>query len=226
MNRLRPTICLILTLLICACGIDVRLKDSSDPQPTSAAAASPTTASPIAASTAQPIMQLVAGQLVMTKPGKARDVWTAADGGKRLFERPKLYDGARVMILAVAAQAVQVRTEEGVEGWIHEPAGDALTSDSAAQGERARFVPGVQVQVIWKNGIPLRVVPRSDAKKVREQLKAGQHGTVQQLLGDWLRIVLDDGTSGWARWYYDGMRYVDVVPTTMISGRIASARLA
>jgi hypothetical protein len=159
-----------------------------------------------------PDVTLVAGQQAVTRPPLARDLWAAPTGDQRVADRPKLYGGAVVTILAVEANAVQIRTEENVEGWIREPAAKALTSHLEIHGERARFVPQVRVQIVWPNGIPLRSEPRPDAAKLLEQIKAGQQATLQELRGDWLRIVLDDGTTGWARWYYDGTVYIDVLP--------------
>ncbi len=80
-----------------------------------------------------------------------------------------------------------------------------------AIGERARFPTGARVQVVHPDGIPLRSEHPSDAPTLCEQMAMGQQATVHELVGDWLRIELDDGARGWARWYYDGTRYVDIV---------------
>lgn len=238
LNRWRTTsFCLILAFLLCACDINVRIEDAPTPQPTHAAAAAdaptdasaPPTPAPPASPTSQTPRPLAVGQLAVTLPDASRELWTAADRGEHVVERPRLYGGARLKILALAAQAVQVRTEDAVEGWIHEPAERALTSDLAVQGEREGFAPGAQIQIIWPSGIPLRAAPRSDAQKVREALKVGQRGALQQLLGDWLQITLEDGASGWARWYYDGKRYAHILllaPATPFPGGSPTAASA
>ncbi|HEY3231897.1 MAG TPA: peptidoglycan-binding domain-containing protein, partial [Roseiflexaceae bacterium] len=41
-------------------------------------------------------------------------------------------------------------------------------------------------------------------------LQAGQGGAVREVLGDWLKLEFEDGSTGWARWYYDGEIYVDL----------------
>jgi SH3-like domain-containing protein len=182
------------------------------PEPTEEPTATPTpTAEPTAGS------GLAVGQQVMTKPSVARDLWTTPAGNERVRERPKLYGGAIVTILRITPTAVQVRTPEGVEGWIHEPAAEALTSDITVTGERARFSEGAHVQIVHPNGIPLRQAPASDAPKLLEQIDAGQQGTVQELRGDWLQIVLDTGVAGWARWYYDEEQYIDIAQPLIIN---------
>ena len=154
---------------------------------------------------------LTVGQQALTKGGIARELFTQPERGEQVFERPKLFAGAQVTILAVQPGAVQVRTPEGIEGWIHEPAEAALTADLSATGEQAAFIVGARIQIVRTTGIPLRREANSKAQKVVEQLKAGQQATIQQVRGDWLMVKLDDGTLGWARWYYAGERYIDVV---------------
>jgi len=151
------------------------------------------------------------GQLATTRAGEEHDLWNAPAQGARVAERPRLYGGTVLTVLAATAAAVQVRTEDNVEGWIHVPAAQALSNDLTAVGEQLAFAPGVEVQVVWPNGVPLRVAPRSDAPKVITRLSPGQRGTVQALRGDWVQVVVDGGMSGWARWYYDGHRYLDPV---------------
>jgi hypothetical protein len=126
-------------------------------------------------------------------------------------ERPRLLGGAQITILALASDAVQVRTAEGVEGWIREPAKLALTTDRSDSGILGRFTVGAEVRVVWPRGIPVRAEPRSTADKLLEQLRLGQGGTVLDVLGDWLKIELATGSTGWVRWYYDGQLYVDLV---------------
>lgn len=175
---------------------------------------------------AQPEGALRIGMQAVTRPPDARDLWTDEAGGERVFERPKLYGGSLVTIRAIAPNAVQVRTPEGVVGWLHERGELALSEDLTVAGEQAPFVVGARLTIIWPNGIPLRQEPAPDATKVRQQLRAGVEGALQELRGDWVLVELDDGTIGWARWYYDGARYVDVLrepassPST--SGTISS----
>jgi hypothetical protein len=166
------------------------------------------------------------GQQALTRPSVARDLWTAPTGGERVFDRPKLYGGASVTILTIEPAAVAVRTPEGVEGWIHEPAEKALTSDLTATAEQARFISGARARIVWPNGIPLRTQPSPKAPKILEQIKPGQECTVQELRGDWLLFALDDGTTGWARWYYDGVEYIDIVASAEVPGfQIAGVRV-
>jgi serine/threonine protein kinase len=150
------------------------------------------------------------GQMVLTRTPATRELWSAATGGARVNERPRLFGGAQVTIEAIEADAVQVRTPEGVVGWLREPAEQALTADLSDIGVLQRFAAGAEVHVIWANGIPVRAGPRSGAEKLLEQLPAGQGGLVRQVLGDWLEIQLENGSNGWVRWYYDGKIYVDL----------------
>jgi hypothetical protein len=170
--------------------------------------------------------ELAIGQQVLTRPPIARDLWTAPTGGERVFDRPRLYGGASVTILAIEAIAVAVRTPEGVEGWLHETAEAALTSNVTETVEQARFISGARAQIIWPNGIPLRTQPDPKAPKILEQIKPGQECTVQELRGDWLLVALSDGTTGWARWYYDGVQYIDVAASAEVPGfQIAGVRV-
>jgi hypothetical protein len=203
--------------------VSVALPTGSAPSPGVSMVAA--TSQPLAATSTQPIPAartatprtnsaratagaFASGQQAMTRPSDARDLWTAPEGGERVFARPRLYGGALVTILAITQGAVQVRTPEGVEGWIHEPAERALTEDLTIPATSAVFVVGVRVRIVWPNGIPLRVQPDPNALKVLERLAPGQAGTLQELRGDWLLVALDDGTAGWARWYYDDQIYV------------------
>jgi hypothetical protein len=141
-------------------------------------------------------------------PSNYSNLWTEPVGGARVQERPKLYGGALVTVLELLPNAVRVRAEEGVEGWIHEPASSALIATTSPLGERANFVPGGRAAVTWANGIPLRAEPRSTSAKLIDSMPPDQQFTVEELRGDWLRVTLDDGTTGWARWYYDGVFYI------------------
>jgi hypothetical protein len=153
---------------------------------------------------------LQVGQAALTRATRLRTLWTDPAGGVRVNERPRLLGGAQVTILAIESQAVQVRTAEGVEGWIHEPADTALTTDLTRIGIQRRFNLGAAVRVLWSRGIPIRDAPRSTANKLLDQLQAGQGGAVREVLGDWLKLEFEDGSTGWARWYYDGEIYVDL----------------
>jgi Protein kinase domain/Putative peptidoglycan binding domain len=154
---------------------------------------------------------LQVGQTVLTRTPATRGLWATAAGGARMNERPRLFGGAEVTIVAIEPGAVQVRTPEGVVGWLHEPAEQALTADLSDIGVLQRFAAGVEVRVIWANGIPVRAEPRSGADKLIEQLPVGEGGRVQQALGDWLKIEFENGSTGWVRWYYDGKIYVDLI---------------
>ncbi len=162
--------------------------------------------------------RLAAGQVAMTKAGRAWDLWTAPTGGKRVDERPKLLGGAFLVILAIRPQAVQVRTTEGVTGWIRAAAPTALTTRPALPSEHTRF--GVYwAQVVAPNGLILRQAPQSSAPKVVtvpkavDRLERGQPVLVLGRRGDWLRVLLNGNEAngfGWLRWHYDGARYIEV----------------
>lgn len=198
----------------------------------------PVQATPVAApeplATPGPAQQSAAaftiGQSVVTKPPVVYDLWAAPTGGDRVFDRPKLYTGALVTVLAIEPEAVKVRTPEGVEGWIRAPAVDALTDDLSVRGRQAEYSAGTRVRVVWSNGIPLRQEPRPNAPKVLQQITAGQECTVQELRGDWLLVVFDDGTAGWARWYYDETIYIEVVtsdtqPQPTVAAQVSDFRV-
>jgi hypothetical protein len=185
---------------------------TASPLPTEPGAPAPTSEAP---PTTPPALtpiggSLQAGQTALTRTPATRELWSDAVGGTRVNERPRLFGGAQVTIEAIEAEAVRVRTPEGVVGWLHEPAEQALTADLGDIGVLGRFGPGADVRVIWTNGIPVRAQPRSTADKLVEQLPAGQGGSVRQALGDWLELQLENGSTGWVRWYYDGKIYVDL----------------
>jgi hypothetical protein len=173
------------------------------PSPAPEAPTAPPAATPIAGG-------LQVGQVALTRTPATRELWSAAAGGARVNERPRLFGGAEVTILAIEPEAVQISTPEGVVGWLREPAEQALTADLSDIGVLARFTAGAEVRVVWANGIPVRADPQSSAAKLLEQLPAGQGGRVQQALGDWLEIQFENGSTGWVRWYYDGNIYVDL----------------
>ncbi|HET9223179.1 MAG TPA: SH3 domain-containing protein, partial [Roseiflexaceae bacterium] len=154
---------------------------------------------------------LAVGQVAMTKPGSAWDFWSATAGGTRLDERPQLYEGAFVTILATEDQAVQVRTSEGVTGWIRAAAADALTPQVAPLGEQARFTAYAQARIADGYTIPLRESPRSTAAVRGQPAKSGQELTVMGVRGDWLRVFIPEVGEGWMRWYYDGAQYIELV---------------
>jgi hypothetical protein len=191
------------------------------PQPDPTARPTPAPAAPTSSNLADTtVVAFAGGEQAITRPPLARDLWTAQASGERVFARPRLYGGALVTVLEIAVGAVRVRTPEGVDGWIHEPVEEALTEDLTMPGAQAGFVVGARVRIVWPNGIPLRAQPAPDALKVLPRLAPGQLGSVQELRGDWLLISLDDGTTGWARWYYDDQIYiattgVGVLPTAV-----------
>jgi hypothetical protein len=141
-------------------------------------------------------------------------VWDSPSGGNPVWERPRLYRGAQVTILDIQENAVQVRTPEGVEGWIQEPVDVAFTGDLSAivDSERSRFMIGTRVQIVLSDGIPLRSEPASTAREI-EMLTAQQEAAVVDMRGDWLSVQFGDypyPQEGWVRWFYDEDVYVDV----------------
>lgn len=136
----------------------------------------------------------------------APELWDQAGGGGRVFERPKLHGGSLVTIEALdeATNAVKVRTEEGVTGWLRPPSTESLTFDLTRTGPGLALQPGARVRIARAAGIPLRAESRSTAAELRENLPAGTEALVLEQLGDWLRVRLDDRAEGWVRWYYDG----------------------
>ena len=154
---------------------------------------------------------LAIGQIAMTTPGRAWDLWTDAVGGARVAERPRLYGGDLVTVLATEARAVQVRTSEGVTGWIQAAAGDALTVQVAPVGEQARFTAYSQARIADGYTIPLRESPRSTAPVRGQPIKAGQEFTVMGVRGDWLRVFIPEVGEGWVRWSYDGAQYIEAI---------------
>ncbi|MDQ5852248.1 MAG: SH3 domain-containing protein, partial [Chloroflexota bacterium] len=158
--------------------------------------------------------QLAVGQVAMTKPSRTWDLWSQATGGTRVYERPKLYGGTLLAILAIRPAAVWVRTSDGVTGWIRAPAATALTPTAEMVGEPARYAGARFVQVVYRTGVALRRSPRSTAPKLLGRLDRGQIIELLGVRGDWVRVVFDDGrirTIGWARWHYNGVRFIDVV---------------
>jgi SH3-like domain-containing protein len=153
---------------------------------------------------------LTAGQIATTTPDRTWELWSDATGGARVVERPQLYGGAFVSILAVEPQAVQVRTPEGVTGWIHAAAPAALSTRLAIGGEYARMLHTFQAQIAQGHAVPVRESPRSTANQRGDLLTPGQQVTVVSVRGDWLQVYSDAGP-GWVRWYYDGTQYVDIV---------------
>lgn len=147
------------------------------------------------------------------------NLWTLPVGGERIEERPLLYSGSLLTILDIQPQAIQIRTEEGIEGWLHTSPGRIYYN--LDEGDRVYYQKsdrpdyrraGTRVSVVDSNGIPLRSEPGSSAAVVIDRMPPGQQGVVQELRGDWLRLVLDDGTTGWGRWYYDGNVYISSIP--------------
>lgn len=152
---------------------------------------------------------LVVGQQLVTVVPDV-DLWAEPQGTRRVMERPRLYEGTVITVLTIEPDALEVRTHDDVTGWLRDAA-PALSDDLVQPGERERFVLGQRVQVVWANGIPLRAEPRSTATRLRLDVAAGTPARVEELRGDWLRVTLDDGMTGWLRWYYDGRIYVDAL---------------
>jgi hypothetical protein len=163
---------------------------------------------------------LAPGQIAMTTPGRTWDLWSEPVGGTRVVERPQLYGGAFVTILATEAQAVQVQTSEGVTGWIQAAAADALSSQIALVGEQAQFTPYSQARIADGYTIPVRESPHSTAPVRGQPAKSGQAITVIGVRGDWLRVLVPDVGEGWARWYYDGAQYIEAVDSVSSSAEL------
>ena len=153
-----------------------------------------------------PETALAPGQLVYLQAAEALDVWSAASGGQRVVEHPKLHHGAQVAILQILADAVQIRTSEGTEGWLRQPASQILSREYVPDEQIERFGEGSHVTVV--HAIPLRQLPNSESGKVHEQMAIGTTATVYELRGDWLHLSVDGIGAGWARWYYDGQLYI------------------
>jgi serine/threonine protein kinase len=176
--------------------------------PTATAAPSPAPSPNIPA-----LAALAIGERAFTRTDVALDLFVDATGDQRVFDRPKLFGGAEVTILAIEPAAVQIRTPEDVVGWIHKQADLALTAAPPPIAEGSPYRPGARIKIMRSTGIPLREAPQPNAAKLVDQLKLDQQATINDVRGDWLNITLDDGTVGWARWYYDGTRYVDIATT-------------
>ncbi len=108
------------------------------------------------------------------------------------------------------AGAIQIRTPEGIVGWVKEAPDSVFSIDISFVGQRDYFPIGSSAQVIWSRGIPLRQDHYSQASQI-VLMQTGQRMVVQEMLGDWLRVTLDDGSTGWARWYYDQSIYIDLL---------------
>jgi hypothetical protein len=155
-----------------------------------------------------PETELAHGQLVYVREAKALDVWSAASGGQRVVEHPKLHHGAQVAIVQMLADAVQIRTSEGTEGWLRQPASQILSREYVPDEQIERFVEGSQVTFVHPTGIPLRALPHSESAKLHEKLVTGTTAVVYEVRGDWLLLSVDGAGDGWARWYYDGQIYI------------------
>jgi hypothetical protein len=155
-------------------------------------------------------LPLAAGQIAMTTLERRWALWSDATGGVRVEERPLLYGGAFVSILDIEPQAVQLRTPEGVTGWIHAAASQALSTQLAISGEYAQIIHASRAQIAQGHAVPVRAAPRSTASQRGDLLTPGQEVGAVSVHGDWLQIYA--GTEpGWIRWYYDGTQYVNVV---------------
>ncbi|HYF66388.1 MAG TPA: hypothetical protein VD886_26405 [Herpetosiphonaceae bacterium] len=155
-----------------------------------------------------PETTLAPGQLAYLNSAEALDVWSAASGGQRVVEHPRLRPGSQVAIVQLLADAVHIRTAEGTEGWLRQPASQILSREAVPDDEIARFGEGGRVAIVHPTGIPLRELPHSESGKLRDKLVTGTSALVYEVRGDWLYLTLDDGAAGWARWYYDGQIYI------------------
>ncbi len=153
-----------------------------------------------------PLEQMAAGQQVFAQ--QEQELWSAPVAGERVVERPRLYAGALVTLLQLTPTAVEVRTPEGVTGWIQQPAASVLWRDRPAAHALTGVVVGQPLTVISPKGLPLRDEPSSQASKLREQIPSGEQVTISAIRGDWLLVTLKDGAGGWIRWYYDGAQYM------------------
>lgn len=148
------------------------------------------------------------GQTAYVQMAKELPLWSEASGGTQIFERPLLTRGAMLAVVGVQVNAVQVRTVDGVDGWLHGAPIDVITSEAPIYAEQDNYAVGTNVVFVWPNGIPLRNAPYFEADKVIEKIASGTAATVTQQLGDWVEVTLDNKKPGWVRWFYDGKRYV------------------
>jgi SH3-like domain-containing protein len=127
-----------------------------------------------------------------------------------VYERPLLVAGSTVTTIAQHEDWWQVKTPEGVTGWLRVPAGDQSVVRADESAPAHRFADGAQVVVRTPegHGIPLRAQPISTAPKVVALLPDGSGMTVLSELGDWLHLRTSDGIEGWGRWQYDGAQYL------------------
>lgn len=183
--------------------------ESAQPVATEAAAAELSTSAATELPTPQTEAAIFAvGQTAYVQMIAELPLWTDARGGDKVFERPLLTRGAMLAVLALQDDAVQVRTVDGVDGWLHGAPTDVLSAEPPIYAEQDNYASGTQVRFIWPNGIPLRNAPSSEAEKVVARVANETAATVTQQLGDWIEVTLENGTSGWARWFYNGTRYV------------------
>ncbi|MBV9790310.1 MAG: SH3 domain-containing protein [Chloroflexi bacterium] len=158
---------------------------------------------------AAPAPRFSPGALVMTKPDTTWNLWTNVKGGSRVFERPTLLGGSFVTIVEQRAQAVAVRTTDGVTGWLRVPAATALTTRISSGTALERFGTAAHIKVVGAKTLPVRAEAGSRAKQI------GPVTATDPLLGigvrgDWVRVVLPTEELGWVRWHYDDQEYLEL----------------
>lgn len=156
------------------------------------------------------------GQLMMTWPMRDHELWTAPAGGVRVAERPRLYGGSFVTIMAIEPSATQVRTADGVVGWVQAQTHAVVSPVVSVSDAQTRFSGNSgQAHVVHRSPIPLRDSPRSTAQSLGRPIEPNQELQVNAVRGDWVYVrLMVDGQErrGWMRWYYDGAIYIDRVP--------------
>jgi hypothetical protein len=156
-----------------------------------------------------PALRLSVGALVMTKPDTTWNLWTSAKGGSRVFERPTLLGGSFVTIVELRAQAVAVRTTDGVTGWLRVPAATALTTRISSGTALERFGTSAHIKVVASKTLPVRTEPGSRAQQI-VTVTATDPLLGLGVRGDWVRVVLPSEELGWVRWHYDGQEYLEL----------------
>lgn len=152
--------------------------------------------------------EIVVGQTAYVTMSQELPLWVDPEGSAQVTERPLLTRGAELAVLEVLDNAIQIRTIDSVDGWLLGTPADLLTAEPPIYAEQDNYGQGTRVVFISPDGIPLRDGPNSGNAKVVERVAAGTAGDVAQQQGDWVEVTLDSGETGWARWFYNGQRYV------------------